>query len=147
MLLTNALEKDYRKRNVEFFPFRVMKTFWTYSCQMCVNEKVEVLWCSEAGQMGRIMNSWLKWDEACPHVAHFHRFAFCTSTDEDFNPEKVDNDHSEGEAWESLVSPGQTFLGSQLVSLDLTQGDEQIDCNYRYNDRTWALNAVISASA
>jgi hypothetical protein len=79
-------------------PFGMMKTFRTYSCQLCVNEKVEILLCSEAGQMGKIMNSRLKWDEACPHVAHFHRFAFCTGTDEDFNPEKVDNDHSEGEA-------------------------------------------------
>jgi hypothetical protein len=41
------------------------------------------------------MNSQLKWDEACPHTAHFHRFMLCANTDEDVYPEKVDDDHSE----------------------------------------------------
>ena len=37
------------------------------------------------------MNSRLRWDEACHHRAHFHRFTFCTSTDEDVYPERVGN--------------------------------------------------------
>jgi hypothetical protein len=48
-----------------------------------------------AGGKEKVMNSELKWDEACPHTAHFHRFTFCANTDEDFNPEKVDDNHSE----------------------------------------------------
>jgi hypothetical protein len=96
-------------------PFGVMKTFRTYSCQLCVNEKVDILRCSEAGEKGRVMNSRLKWDEACPHVAHFHRFTFCAGTDEDVNPEKVTDDFSEGETEVSSVSSGQTLLGSRLV--------------------------------
>jgi hypothetical protein len=94
-------------------------------CQLCVNEKVDILCCSNAGDKERVMNSRLKWDEACPHVAHFHRFTFCTGTDEDINPEKVTDDFSEGETEASSVSSGQTLLlGSRLASLELTQGDE-----------------------
>jgi hypothetical protein len=96
-------------------PFGVMKTFRTYSCQLCVNEKVDILRCSDAGEKGKVMNSRLKWDEACPHVAHFHRFTFCAGTDEDINPEKVTDDFSEGETEVSSVSSGQTLLGSRLV--------------------------------
>jgi hypothetical protein len=76
-------------------PFAVMKTFWTYSCQLCVNEKVDILCCMRAGGVRKVMNSRLKWDEACPHLAHFHRFTFCTGTDEDIYPEKVDNHQGE----------------------------------------------------
>ena len=67
------------------------------SCQLCVNEKVDILCCLEAGEKGRVMNSRLKWDEACPHVTHFHRFKFCASTDEEITPEKVvDDDFGDG---------------------------------------------------
>jgi hypothetical protein len=69
--------------------FAVMKTFQTYLCQLCVNEKVDILCCSKSGGVRKVMNSQLKWDEACPHLAHFHRFTFCTGTDEDIYPEKL----------------------------------------------------------
>jgi len=62
-------------------PFAVMKTFWTYSCMLCVNEKVEILRASWA-RLGLLMNSRIRWDVACPHSPHFHRFNVCTSTDE-----------------------------------------------------------------
>jgi hypothetical protein len=69
-------------------PFAVMKTFRTYSCMLCVNEKVEILRASWA-RPGLLMNSRIRWDVACPHSPHFHRFNVCTSTDEDINPERV----------------------------------------------------------
>ena len=60
----------------------------------------------------KVMNSWLKWDEACPHLAHFHRLTFCTGTDEDIYPENVNNHQ------------GKTnlILGIE-TNLELTQGD------------------------
>jgi hypothetical protein len=72
-----------------------MKSFRTYSCQLCINENVDLLSCLKAGGKEKVMNSRLKWDEACPHTAHFHRFMFCANTDEDVYPENVNDDHSE----------------------------------------------------
>jgi hypothetical protein len=64
-----------------------------------------------AGGVRKVMNSQLKWDEACPHLAHFHRFTFCTGTDEDIYPEKVDNHQ------------GETNLIGIETDSELTQGD------------------------
>jgi hypothetical protein len=83
-------------------PFGVMKSFRTYSCQLCLNEKVDILSSLNAGGKETVMNSRLKWDEACPHTTHFHRFTFCANTDEDIYPEKVDEDHSADKlCWDS----------------------------------------------
>jgi hypothetical protein len=83
-------------------PFGVMKSFHTYSCQLCLNEKVDILNSLNAGGKETVMNSQLKWDEACPHTTHFHRFMFCANTDEDIYPEKVDEDHSADKlCWDS----------------------------------------------
>jgi hypothetical protein len=83
-------------------PFGVMKSFRTYSCQLCLNEKVDILSSLNAGGKETVMNSRLKWDEACPHTTHLHRFTFCANTDEDIYPEKVDDDHSADKlCWDS----------------------------------------------
>ena len=96
-------------------PFSVMKSFWTHSCQLCVNEKVNILGAVKVGELGKVMNSWLKWNEGCPHVTHFHRFSFCASADEDKEyPEKVFDNHSEGDI-DCSASLCQTLLGLELV--------------------------------
>ena len=69
-------------------PLKAMKTFQSRSCILCVNEKVSI-YLQSLSPGNSLMNSRLRWDEACHHRAHFHRFKFCASTDEDVYPERV----------------------------------------------------------
>ena len=104
-------------------PISCMETFGTYSCGLCVKERLEILPISRINP-NLLINLRNRIHGACRHKTKFHRFKMntcstpLTSTDNGVNPERVIVTGKDVPVFCAVTSDNKTVISDLSVNLD-----------------------------